>query len=141
MGHATGPPDRADRRRPSGSDRARTIDDVPWSRQASYYPMTFVTDDGATELLMAKDFRDGTVKYLAGRGHRQIGYRDWIMGRSPDDGEERFFGIPHESNVFEIFRTAFDQDKLPMRVTVTVFPADRNQFIVNVGEDLPYPEF
>ncbi|HEX6451234.1 MAG TPA: hypothetical protein VF060_17415, partial [Trebonia sp.] len=47
--------------------------------------------------------------------------------------------IGHETTVFEIFRTAFDQDKVPMRVTVTVFPADRNQFIVNVGDDLPDP--
>ena len=36
--------------------------------------------------------------------------------------------------MFENFRTAFDQDGRPMRVTVTVFPTDRNQFIVNVGE-------
>ena len=39
--------------------------------------------------------------------------------------------------MFEIFRTAFDQHKKPMRVTVTVFPTDRNQFIVNVGDDSP----
>ena len=35
--------------------------------------------------------------------------------------------------VFEIFRTAFDQHGEPMRLTITVFAADRNQFIVNVG--------
>jgi len=28
-----------------------------------------------------------------------------------------------------------------MRVTVTVFPTDRNQFIVNVGDDLPDPRY
>jgi len=31
-----------------------------------------------------------------------------------------------------VFRTAFDQGAKPMRVTVTVWPAGRNQFIVNV---------
>jgi len=35
--------------------------------------------------------------------------------------------------MFEIFRTAFDATGRPVRVTVTVFPADRNQFIVNIG--------
>jgi hypothetical protein len=40
-----------------------------------------------------------------------------------------------------IFRTAFDQTKTPMRLTVTVFPTDRNQFIVNVGDDLPEPRY
>jgi GntR family transcriptional regulator len=45
--------------------------------------------------------------------------------------------VGHEVTMFEIFHTAFDQDKVPMRVTVTVFPTDRNQFIVDVGDDLP----
>ncbi len=46
--------------------------------------------------------------------------------------------ISHDTTVFENFRTAFDQHKRPMRVTVTVFPTDRNQFIINV-EDVPAP--
>ena len=28
-----------------------------------------------------------------------------------------------------------------MRVTVTVFPTDRNQFIVNVGDGVPDPSY
>jgi GntR family transcriptional regulator len=119
----------------------RYIDDVPWSLQTSFYPMGFATTDGAVELLMATNIDEGTVKYLAGHGHRQIGYRDWITARSPDDNEQRFFGVGHESTVFEIFRTAFDHNKEPMRVTVTVFPSDRNQFIVDVGNDLPDPQY
>ncbi len=82
------------------------------------------------------------MRYLADTiGLRQIGYRDWITARGPDDNEQKFFGISHDSTVFEIFRTAFDQNKKPMRVTVTVFPADRNQFIVDVGDDLPDPQY
>jgi GntR family transcriptional regulator len=42
--------------------------------------------------------------------------------------------------VYEIFRTAFDQNGTPMRVTVTIFPADRNQFIIDVG-DVPAREY
>jgi GntR family transcriptional regulator len=119
----------------------RYVDDVPWSLQTSFYPMSFVTADGATDLLMAKNLTPGTVHYLAEFGHRQIGYRDWITARSPDDNEQKFFSISHEATVFEIFRTAFDQNKVPMRITVTIFPADRNQFIVNVGDDLPDPQY
>jgi len=119
----------------------RYIDDVPWSLQTSFYPMDFITR-GATRLLMAEDLADGTVRYLADTlGIKQIGYRDWITARGPDDNEQKFFGISHDSTVFEIFRTAFDQNKTPMRVTVTVFPADRNQFIVDVGDDLPDPQY
>jgi GntR family transcriptional regulator len=119
----------------------RYIDDLPWSLQTSFYPMEFITR-GATRLLMAEDIAEGTVRYLAEiLGLRQIGYRDWITARSPDDNEQKFFGLSYDSTVFEIFRTAFDQNKTPMRVTVTILPADRNQFIVHVGDNLPDPEY
>jgi GntR family transcriptional regulator len=119
----------------------RFIDGFPWSLQTSFYPMEFITH-GATRLLMAVDIQEGTVRYLGDTlGLSQIGYRDWITARTCDTVEQGFFRIPHDSTVFEIFRTAFDQNKNPMRVTVTVFPTDRNQFIVDVGDDLPDPQY
>lgn len=136
----------------------RYIDEVPWSLQTSFYPMSFATEDGATRLLVARDIGGderepepdrpvpagqvtGVVAYLAEHGHKQMGYQDWITARAPDDNEQRFFGVGPEITMCEIFRTAFDQDKVPMRVTVTVFPSDRNQFIVRVGDDLPDPQY
>jgi GntR family transcriptional regulator len=119
----------------------RFIDNRPWSLQTSFYPWEFITS-GATDLLMPKDIPPGVVDYLAKKvGLRQTGYRDWITARLPDENEQTFFGIAHDDTVFVIFRTAFDQNKKPMRLTVTVFPADRNQFIVNVGDDLPDPRY
>ena len=118
----------------------RYIDEIPWSLQTSFYPMEFITK-GATRLLMDEDIVDGTVRYIAeALSIRQVGYRDWITARSPDVNEQRFFGLAHDAAVFEIFRTAFDQTGAPLRVTVTVFPTDRNQFIVNVG-DVPDPSY
>jgi GntR family transcriptional regulator len=118
----------------------RYIDEIPWSLQTSFYPMEFITK-GATRLLMDEDIVDGTVRYLAEvLDIRQVGYRDWITARSPDLDEQRFFGLAHDATMFEIFRTAFDQTGTPLRVTVTVFPTDRNQFIVNVG-DVPDPSY
>jgi DNA-binding GntR family transcriptional regulator len=117
------------------------IDDVPWSLQTSFYPFEFIAR-GALRLLMAEDITEGAVQYLTETiGLEQIGYRVWITARRPDSNEQRFFRISHDSAVFEIFRTGFDQHKKPMRVTVTVFPTDRNQFIVNVGDDLPDPRY
>jgi GntR family transcriptional regulator len=119
----------------------RYIDNILWSLQTSFYPLHFI-QQGAINLLLAQNIEEGTVKYLAKElGVRQTGYRDWITARLPDDNEQDFFGIGHESTVFEIFRTAFDQNNKPMRITVTVYPADRNQFIVNVGDDLPDPRY
>jgi GntR family transcriptional regulator len=36
--------------------------------------------------------------------------------------------------VFVIFRTGFREDGQRFRLTVTVYPADRNRFVVNVGD-------
>src|SRR5579871_6388413 len=119
---------------------SRYIDGVPWSLQTSFYPMEFITK-GATRLLMAEDIEEGAVRYLAETiGVKQVGYRDWITARVPDSNEQSFFGLAHDATVFEIFRTGFDQTQTPLRVTVSVWPADRNQFIVNVGE-VPNPQY
>jgi GntR family transcriptional regulator len=118
----------------------RYIDDIPWSLQTSYYPMDFVARGQALKLLTAEDIPEGAVAYLGEvMGLRQVGYRDWITARNPDLNEQNFFRLQHDATVFEVFRSGFDQTGTPMRVTVTVFPADRNQFIVNVG-DIPDPE-
>jgi GntR family transcriptional regulator len=120
---------------------ARSIDGTLWSLQTSFYPFEFI-QQGAVNLLMAQNIEEGTVRYLAKTINvRQTGYRDWITARLPNDQEQELFGIGHNSTVFEIFRTAFDQNNEPMRLTVTVYPADRNQFIVNVGDDLPDPKY
>jgi GntR family transcriptional regulator len=119
----------------------RFINSTPWSLQTTFYPMKFVLE-GAPKLLEAINIPQGTVQYLQEMlGLKQIGYRDWITVRAPDTTEMTFFRIPGDGRVpvFEIFRTAFDQSGDPMRVTVSVFPADRNQYIVNVGE-LPEPQ-
>ena len=36
-------------------------------------------------------------------------------------------------SVYEIARTAFDGNGQPIRLTVTVYPTDRNQFIFEAG--------
>jgi GntR family transcriptional regulator len=73
-------------------------------------------------------------------GLKQVGYRDWITVRAADPTEATFFTLTPDGRVgvFEVFRTAYDQTATPMRLTVTVYPTDRNQFIVNVG-DVPEP--
>lgn len=114
----------------------RFIDDTPWSMQTSFYPMEFA-DRGAKRLRSARNIDEGTVKYLADTLHiRQVGYRDRITVRAPHSAEAEFFNLPSDGRVpmYEITRTAYDGNGQPIRVTVTVYPADRNQFIVNVGE-------
>jgi GntR family transcriptional regulator len=119
----------------------RRIKGIAWSLQTTFYPMQFVLK-GATKLIEATNIAQGAVRYLEDEFDlKQTGYRDWITVRAPDANEMDFFELPSDGrvSVFEIFRTAFDQHGTPMRLTITVFAADRNQFIVNVG-DVPPPQ-
>jgi GntR family transcriptional regulator len=114
----------------------RLIDETPWSMQTSYYPMDFVAR-GASRLLSSQDITEGTTRYLLESIKvRQVGYRDWITVRAPNPVELDFFKLPPDGRVpvYAIFRTAFDGNGQPMRLTVTVYPADRNQFILEVGQ-------
>jgi GntR family transcriptional regulator len=80
---------------------------------------------------------NGVVSYLAEvLGVKQVGWRDKITVRTPDANETGFFKIPEDGRipVFETFRTSFDESGTPLRVTITVYPADRNQFVVSFGD-------
>jgi GntR family transcriptional regulator len=114
----------------------RYIDGLPYSLQTSFYPSKFA-DDGADQLRKAHDIEKGAVQYLREKlGIKQVGYRDLVTVRVPSAIEAEFFKVPTDGRIamYEIFRTAFDGNGNPMRLTVTVLPTDRNQFIVNVGD-------
>lgn len=114
----------------------RFIDDEPWSRQTSFYPMEFVIR-GAERLVDAVDVEEGVVKYLEQElGLHQAGYQDQITVRPPDQEETRFFELPESTGVtvIELSRTAYATSGEPIRYTVTVYPADRNLLYYNIGE-------
>jgi|ERR1022692_299417 GntR family transcriptional regulator len=114
----------------------RYIDGTPFSLQHSFYPLQYV-DKGAGQLIQAKDMETGAVRYLEETlGVKQVGWRDKIKVRAPDAAEASFFKLPDDGSVavFEIRRTAFERSGSPLRLTVTVYPADRNQFVMNSGD-------
>ena len=116
----------------------RFIDGIPWSLQTSFYPMSLV-EQGAARLIQAGDIQQGgTVAYLegdAGRSSRPA-TATRIIVRAPDNIESAFFKLPDDGriSIIETRRTAFDEQGTPVRLTVSVYPADRNQFAVNVGK-------
>jgi GntR family transcriptional regulator len=114
----------------------RYIDGTPWSLQTSFYPIRFV-EQGAVQLIQATDISQGTVSYLRDKlGVDQIGWRDMIVVRAPNEIETRFFKLPDDGRVpvIETRRTTFDSNGMPVRLTVSVYPGDRNQLAVNVGK-------
>jgi GntR family transcriptional regulator len=114
----------------------RRIDETAWSMQTTFYPMRFV-EQGATKLLMAQNIAEGMVKYLeAELGIKQVGWRDMITARTPTGEERAFFSLSNKVQVaiFEFRRTSYDENGTPIRHTVTVYPADRNQFEMEAGD-------
>jgi DNA-binding GntR family transcriptional regulator len=92
---------------------------------------------GGYQLIGDKNIDEGAVEYLQNNlGLRHAGYRDNIAVRPPDQHEAMFFNLPSDGSVplVEILRTGFDQMGTPISLTVTVLPAVRNEFVVNVGE-------
>jgi GntR family transcriptional regulator len=87
-------------------------------------------------LLMAEDIAEGTVKYLETKlGIKQLGWRDGITARPPTSSERAFFSLSDKVQVaiLEFRRTSYDESGMPIRHTVTVYPADRNQFEMEAG--------
>jgi len=114
----------------------RFLDDTPWSLQTTFFPMALV-EAGATRLLLPTDIPEGAVAYLGEKfGLKQVGYRDTISVRPPDENEAGFFKLPADGSisVFEIHRLSFDENGNRIRLTITVYPADRNRFRLEVGK-------
>jgi GntR family transcriptional regulator len=112
---------------------------TPWSLQTTFYPMELI-ERGASDLLRARNIAEGTVKYLATRlSLTQCGSRLRILVRAPNENEARFFSLPDDGrvSVFSLIRTGYEEragdGPHPFRVTFTVLPADRNQFVINRG--------
>jgi GntR family transcriptional regulator len=114
----------------------RLIDGTPYSLQTTFYPMAFV-QRGAVRLIQAEDIVPGAVSYLEETlGIKQKGWRDRITVRVPNADETAFFRLPDDGRiaVFETIRTGYDESGTPIRMTITTYPADRNQFVMMVGK-------
>ncbi len=115
--------------------QARRIDGTPWSLQTTFYPMEFVTR-GATRLIEPADIPESPRAYLQERlGITEAGIRDVITARAPDRNEAAFFGLPDDGRVavMEVVHTAFDEHGGPIRLTITIYPADRNRLAFEGG--------
>lgn len=120
----------------------RRIDGTPYSLQTTYYPMDLLQrDPPATRLLEATSIEGGVIRYLREKlGINQGGWRDTIIARPPTGNERAFFDLSDKVQiaVYESQRTGYEENGTPIRFTVTVYPADRNQFELVAGH-VPEP--
>jgi GntR family transcriptional regulator len=114
----------------------RFIDDLPYSLQTTFYPMDFV-QRGAVRLINPEDIAEGAVNYVETvLGIKQVGWTDRYTVRPPDANETAFFNLSDDGRmpVVELTRTGYDESGVPLRVTITTFPADRNEFVMEFGQ-------
>jgi GntR family transcriptional regulator len=92
---------------------------------------------GASRLLIAENITDGIIGYVENAlGFKQVGLHDLITARVANSHESAFFDLPEDGQVavFEISRVGFDENGNPIRLTVTVYPADRNYLAYDEGQ-------
>jgi GntR family transcriptional regulator len=123
--------------------QARYIAGTLWSLQTSFYPRELVTR-GAEHLLTASNIAMGVLAYLEqALGLKQVGYEDRIQVGPPNRDEVALFRLADDGRVkvITVRRTCYaagDHGPVPFRVTITAFPADRNQLRIESGS-LPGP--
>jgi len=113
----------------------RFIDGVLWSTQTTYYPMELV-HNGAHRLLEVNDILEGVRSYLRrDLGITEIGSHDSMLVRAPGRDEASAFKIPDDGciAVFETRQIGVDGSGRPLRLTISIYPADRNQFSMKTG--------
>ena len=108
----------------------RYLDDQPWSDQDSWYPMDVSETAG---LAVPHDLAQGAVRAMADAGYVEVGHVDELTARMPTPDEVRTLSLSSGVPVMVYVRTAWTNER-PVRVTRTIFPADRNRIVYELGE-------
>ncbi len=108
----------------------RYVDTVPWSTQATHYPMWLA--DG-TRIAEPHDIEEGTTRYLAELGFDQVGYHDELSCRMPTPDEARDLEVGPGIPVLVWVRTGYTADRA-VRCTTTIFRGDLNRLTYDIGD-------
>ena len=112
----------------------RMVNERPWSDQVSYYAMDISEASGLTT---PRDIPEGTIRAMARAGHVEIGTVDEVSARMPTPEEARALDIDSGVPVLLYYRTTYS-DQRPLRLTRTLFPADRNTIVYELGNLVAY---
>ncbi|MFI6484069.1 GntR family transcriptional regulator [Nonomuraea sp. NPDC050663] len=103
--------------------RLRYVDGQPYNINDSYYPRKIVQ---LSEIAEPGDIRRGANRVLQELGHRQVRVVDDIMGRMPTQREAELLQLDAGTCVLVFVRVGYDASDTPVRVAVSVFPADKH---------------
>ena len=109
----------------------RFVDDVPWSTQATYYKKHLA--DAHPRLADPGDIPEGTTRYLADHGIKQVGYHDEVFPRMPNPTELHELHIGKGVPVLVWVRTGFTAEQA-VRCTVSTFRGDLSHLVFEHGD-------
>ena len=105
--------------------RLRTVDGEPHNACSSWYPQNVAE---GTPITHPADVKQGVIALMADLGYRQVRYFDEVTARMPGPDEVRRLRIGGGVPVIVHLRTGYTAER-PVRVTETVWPADRARLI------------
>ncbi|GAA2902283.1 GntR family transcriptional regulator [Streptosporangium fragile] len=103
--------------------RLRFVDGQPYNTNDSYFPLALVGD---SEIARPGDIERGANKVLEELGHRQVRVVDDIWARMPNSTEAERLQLQLGTPVIVYIRVGYDKDDAPVRVAVSVLPADKH---------------
>lgn len=103
--------------------RLRFVDGQPYNTNDSYFPHAIVAD---SEIVNPADIVRGANLVLEELGHPQVRVVDDISARMPTPEESRRLELEPGTPVMEYVRVGYDDADVPVRVAVSVLPADKH---------------
>ncbi|MEV7012854.1 GntR family transcriptional regulator [Streptosporangium sp. NPDC051022] len=103
--------------------RLRFVDGQPYNTNDSYFPLSLVAD---SEIARPGDIERGANRVLAELGHLQVRMVDDIWARMPNSSEAERLRLQSGTPVVVYVRVGYDGSDMPVRVAVSVLPADKH---------------
>ncbi|MFJ2030929.1 GntR family transcriptional regulator [Streptosporangium sp. NPDC087985] len=103
--------------------RLRFVDGQPYNTNDSYFPLALVAD---SEIARPGDIVRGANRVLEDLGHPQVRVVDDIWARMPTSSEAERLQLQSGTPVVVYVRVGYDEADTPVRVAVSVLPADKH---------------
>lgn len=103
--------------------RLRFVDGQPYNTNDSYFPRELVAN---SEIARPGDIARGANRVLEELGHEQMRVIDDISARMPNQEEAERLQLELGTPVVVYVRVGYDRADLPVRVAVSVLPADKH---------------
>jgi GntR family transcriptional regulator len=105
--------------------RLRLVDGKPHNLNDTWYPLDIAE---GTPIMHPADVPQGVIALMRDMGYDQVRFRDKIGARAPEPAEAQRLRIPTGWPVIIQTRTGYTTER-PVKVTVTVWPADRSELV------------